>query len=141
MFNLIYLRRMEFQFDIENTTNNRNEKSLKSIFIPEMKFPFLFISIIYFLFVNIKNKNHKIESLCRYNRFKMKKSKVCKIPCYLKSNYTFPGSRKGYCRKNILYKLNGSVISFNQDIKLTEYWIWNSSLNSNDKYIKVFYIL
>lgn len=78
---------------------------------------YTFICVIFLLFINIKNKKYTSKSLCKFNIFKVRNSKVCKIPCYLTTNYTFPKNRKWYCGTNQLYKLSGNIISFNEDIK------------------------
>lgn len=91
----------------------------------------------FLLFVHKKNNTNLLQSLCTFNTFEIKKRKVCKIPCHLINNHTFPNNRKWSCRSNKLYTINNTNILFNEDVKMVEFWIFNNTMNSNVKYFSV----
>lgn len=94
----------------------------------------------YLLLDNNKKSINIIQSLCKFDLLKQK-PKVCKIPCNLKTNYSFPKNRKWLCKRDELYTLNDTIVYFNEKVTFIEYWIHNNKLNSNIKYFKVYNLI
>lgn len=96
----------------------------------------LFFFILFFLFLNIQ-KIKLNKTFCRYNKKEYGNSKICKIPCYLKINITFPSQPYSLCTDSKLYQLKRRVVTFFEPIKLIEYWFEKSELLSRVKYFNV----
>lgn len=99
----------------------------------------LFIIITFYIIIALfKSKStYKLASLCKYQRYRVKKNRGCNLPCFLKSNYTFPKEHKYYCGKTKIYSFNNSTINFNENVTMIEYWIMNNKLFKNIKKFKV----
>lgn len=93
-----------------------------------------------FCIINQRNYNAK-KSLCIFNNPRIKNRKICRLPCTLTSNYSFPHKSNYNCGNNKMYILYNTTIKFLDNIKLMEYWFVKNNLLITTKYFTVLYYI